>query len=184
MATELTGRRPHRQPRPVLGLRETPGRLALAVFRMPLHLYRRGWGWVLGRTFLLLVHVGRRTGALHSTVAMVLADDPRTREVVICSGWGPDVDWVRNLRAGPPREVCIGRERFIPEHRFLTADEAVAVGAEFRRRHPRRLWLVTRILGWGDLRRDDVLREFVHQHPFVVLRPAQRTPSHGSEGRR
>ncbi len=42
-----------------LGLRHTPGRLALALFRMPLRAYRHGKGWMLGRTFLLLVHVGR-----------------------------------------------------------------------------------------------------------------------------
>jgi deazaflavin-dependent oxidoreductase (nitroreductase family) len=148
---------------------------------MPLYLYRHGWGWVLGRTFLLLVHVGRKTCKPHSTIAMVLADERGSREVVICSGWGPDADWVHNLRAGPAREVCVGRERFVPEHRFLTDDEAVAVGLEFRRRHPRRLWLVSRILGWGDLRRDDTVRDFVHHHPFVALRPMQRTTSHGSE---
>jgi deazaflavin-dependent oxidoreductase (nitroreductase family) len=155
--------------------------MALAVFRMPLFLYRRGWGSILGRTFLLLVHVGRATGQPHSTVAMVLADDRGTGEVTICSGWGPDGDWVRNLRAGPAREVLVGRERFVPEHRFLTDDEAFAVGLEFRRRHPRRTWLISRILGWGDLRRDDAVRDFVHQHPFVALRPTVPTRSNGTE---
>ena len=151
---------------------------------MPLRLYRRGWGWVLGRTFLLLVHVGRKTGKPRSALAMVLADDRRTGEVVICSAWGPGADWVHNLRAGAAREVCVGRERFVPEHRFLTDDEAVAVGFEFRRRHPRRLWLLSRILGWGDLRRDDAVRAFVPQHPFVALWPTLPTRSNGREDRR
>src|SRR5829696_8472093 len=77
-----------RSAKPLLGVRREPGRLALAVFRLPLPLYRRGWGWLLGHTFLLLVHAGRKTGKLHSTVAMVLRHDPETHEVVICSGWG------------------------------------------------------------------------------------------------
>ena len=34
----------------------------LAIFRLPLLLYRQGWGWLLGDTFLLLVHAGRKTG--------------------------------------------------------------------------------------------------------------------------
>jgi deazaflavin-dependent oxidoreductase (nitroreductase family) len=148
---------------------------------MPLCLYRRGWGSVLGRTFLLLVHVGRKSGTPYSAVAMVLADDRGTGEVVICSAWGPEADWVRNLRAGAAREVCVGPERFVPEHRFLSDDEAVAVALEFRGRHPRRLWLVSRILGWGDLRRDDAVRDFVHLHPFVALRPTPPTRPNGSE---
>ena len=82
---------------------------------------------MLGRTFLMLVHVGRKSGQPHDMVAMVLADDPDTGEVVIFSGWGPDADWLRNLHAGPAREVRIARDRFVPEHRFLSEDEAVAV---------------------------------------------------------
>ena len=31
-----------------------------------------GWGWMLGRTFLMLVHIGRTTGRPHQAVAMVL----------------------------------------------------------------------------------------------------------------
>ena len=135
----------HRQ-KPWLGLRDTPGRLALAVFRMPLRLYRRGRGWMLGRTFLMLVHVGRKTGQRHDMVAMILADNRTTGEIVIFSGWGPDVDWLSNLRAGPAAEVRIAHERFVPEHRFLSEDEAVAVIAAFRRRHPGRVRLATAIL--------------------------------------
>ena len=76
MATGVSSPSPRHRQRPWLGLRRTPGRLALAVFRMPLRLYRRGKGWMLGRTFLMLVHVGRKTGQPHDMVAMVLADDP------------------------------------------------------------------------------------------------------------
>src|SRR5690242_16222732 len=166
---------PTAQPRSLFGLRDTPGRLALVVFRGPLQLYRRGLGWLLGRTLVLLVHIGRKTGAPHETVAMVLADDRTSHEVVIASAWGPGADWMRNLNALPAREVRIGRESFTPEHRFLTDDEAVGVAREFRRRHPWRLRLMSTILGWGDLRDDDVLTAFASSHPFVALRPAQPT---------
>lgn len=163
-----------RNRRPLLGLRHTPGRLALAVFRMPLFLYRHGWGRLLGRTFLLLVHVGRKTGEPHETVAMVLGDDRQTGEVVICSGWGPGAAWLRNLHAGPAKEICIGRDRFTPEHRFLADDEAVEVIGAFRARHPHRVRLITTILGWGDLWSDAELLSFVETHPFVAFRPLAR----------
>jgi deazaflavin-dependent oxidoreductase (nitroreductase family) len=163
-----------RRRRRWLGLRRAPGRLALGVFRMPLLLYRRGWGWLLGRSFLLLTHVGRKTGQAHATVAMVLADDHDTGEVVICSAWGPDADWVLNLRAHPAREVRVGRDRYAPMHRFLTEDEAVAVGVAFREEHPWRLRLLSTILGWGDLTHDVAVRDIVRSHPFVALGPAHQ----------
>jgi deazaflavin-dependent oxidoreductase (nitroreductase family) len=158
--------------RPLLGLRVHPGRLALAVFRLPLPLYRRGWGWLLGHTFLLLVHAGRRSGRIYASVAMVLSYDRLAGEAVICSVWGERADWLRNIRVRPALEVRIGRESFTPEQRFLTDAERLDVAVEFRRRHPWRLWLLAQIFGWGDLRSDAALMDFVHTRPFVALRPA------------
>jgi deazaflavin-dependent oxidoreductase (nitroreductase family) len=167
-------RTPPARSRRLLGLRVTPGRLALLAFRLPVHLYDRGWGRLLDHVFLRLVHVGRRTGRPHSAVAMVLAYDAEARRAVICSAWGPDTDWVRNLRAGPAVRVDIGRDSFVPAHRFLTDDEAVAIGRQFRDRHPRRLRFMSRVLGWGDLWSDEELRAFVSARPFVALEPAAR----------
>ena len=161
----------HEGVKPLLGLRRQPGRLALAVLRLPLPLYRRGWGRLLGHTFLVLVHVGRTTGRRYETAAMVLTYDPDTHQAVICSAWGEHTDWIRNLRSHPALEVRIGREAFEPEQRFLGPDESLAVAVEFRRRHPWRLRFFSRVLGWGDLRGDAAMRELVRTRPFLSLRP-------------
>ena len=173
----MTARRAtdHTAARPLLGLRGQPGRLALAVFRLPVGLYRRGGGWLLGQTFLVFAHVGRTTGRRYETAAMVLIYERGTGEAAICAAWGPTSDWVRNLHITPAVEVRLGRQSFAPEQRFLTDDEGIAVAFEFRRRHPHRLRLVSRVLGWGDLRSDAAVRDFVHTHPFVSFRP--RPPS-------
>ena len=157
--------------KPLLGLRRRPGRLALIVFRLPLLLYRQGWGWLLGDTFLLLVHAGRTTGKRYSTVAMVLRYDARTHEAVICSAWGKDADWIRNIGARPALQVQIGRDSFTPQQRFLSEEESLAVLSEFQHRHPQRSRLLASILGWGDLRSDTAGREFVSTRPFVSFRP-------------
>jgi deazaflavin-dependent oxidoreductase (nitroreductase family) len=162
-----------RHARPLLGLRRQPGRLALVLMRMPRVLYDRGWGRFLGHTFLLIGHEGRRSGKRRETVAMALTYDPKTREAIICSVWGSDTEWMRNLRAHDALEIQIGHERYVPEQCFLSEDEAVAAGLEFRQHHPRRLRLLATILGWGDLGSEDAVREFVRDRPFVSFRPAQ-----------
>ena len=166
-----------RASKPLLGLRRQPGRIALAVFRLPQLLYRRGWGWLLGDTFLLLVHGGRKTGKRYSTVAMVLRYEPHTREAVICSAWGQDADWIRNIRAHPALQVQIGRQSFTPQQRFLTQDESLAVLAGFRHQHPHRSRLLASVLVWEDLGSDAAAREFVRTRPFVSLRPLGANPS-------
>jgi len=169
--TTTAGTDVHRARR-LLGLRRQPGRLALLFMRMPRPLYHRGLGWLLGHTFLLITHRGRRTGKRRETVAMALSYEPETRAVVVCSAWGPNAEWVRNLREQPALQIQIGRERYVPEQNFLSEDEAVAVGLDFRRRHPRRLRLLAAILGWGDLSSDEAVRELVRGRPFVSFRPA------------
>jgi deazaflavin-dependent oxidoreductase (nitroreductase family) len=156
----------------VLGFRRQPGRLALFIFRLPLPLYRAGWGWLfLGHTFLVLTHAGRKTGRSHATAAMVLTEDRSTGEAVICSVWGPQADWVRNLQAHPALRVQIGRRSFVPQHRFLTDEEAFATVVEFRCHHPWRVRIIGQVLGL-DLGSDEEMRDFVHTRPFVALRPA------------
>lgn len=162
-----------RPGRPLLGLRRQPGRLALAAMRVPRPLYHRGWGWMLDHTFLLIAHQGRKTGKRRETVAMALAYDPHTREAVVFSAWGPNTEWIRNLRAHPAQQIQIGRESYVPEQRFLSEDESVAVVRDFQRRHPWRTRFFAAILGWGDLSSETVVREFVRSRPFVSFRPTR-----------
>jgi deazaflavin-dependent oxidoreductase (nitroreductase family) len=162
--------------RPLLGLRRQPGRLALAAMRLPRPLYHRGFGWLLGHTFLLITHEGRKTGKRRETVAMALTYNADTQRTVVCSVWGPTTEWTRNLRARPALQIQIGRETYIPAQHFLSEDEAVAVGIEFRQRHPWRLRLFAAILGWGDLSSEAGVREFVRNRPFVSFRPAHEQP--------
>ena len=89
MSTPVLPRPGSHRHKPLLGLRRKPGRLALAVFRMPLGAYRHGAGWPLGRTLLEFVHTGRKTGRPYQTVAMVLRHDADAHNAVICAGWDP-----------------------------------------------------------------------------------------------
>jgi deazaflavin-dependent oxidoreductase (nitroreductase family) len=140
--------------------------------RLPRPLYRRGWGWLLGDLFLLITHEGRKTHKRRETVAMPLIHDHGTGETVVCSAWGPKTEWLRNLRAHPALRIQIGREAYVPEQRFLSEDEAVAVAVEFRDRHPWRLRLFAVVLGWGDLGSESALRDLVRERPFVSFRPS------------
>ena len=158
--------------RPLLGLRRRPGRLALRFMRLPLNAYRHDKGHLLGHTFVEFDHVGRKTGNTYQAVAMVLRYDKASGEVVICRAW--ETDWYRNLQAHPATHVTLGRESFAADQRLLTEADAFAVCQQFRREHPHRMRLISRILGWGDMRDDARIRQFVREHPFVAFRPSPR----------
>ena len=139
-------------------------------------LHDRGLGRLVGHRFLLLTHVGRRTGRHHRTALEVVHRDPRTREVVVVSGFGRTADWYRNIRRSPAVEVVVAGERFRPEQRFLDEDEAAAVLADYEHRHRWAGPVVRRMLGRLLGRHYDgseaARRELVRELPLVAFRPA------------
>src|SRR5215472_11028027 len=67
------------------------------LLRAPAHLYLWKCGWLLGHRFLLLIHIGRRTGLTRHTVLEVLEYRREGPEAIVMSAFGPSVDWLRNI---------------------------------------------------------------------------------------
>ena len=122
------------------------GRVSRRMARLPGRLYDWNLGWLLGRRFLRLTHVGRRSGRRYRTVLEVVGE--AGDEVVVVAGFGRSADWFRNIVALPPIEVAIGRDRFRPQARVLPDEEAAAVLADYERRHRLVAPVVRRVLGW------------------------------------
>jgi len=53
----------------------------IPLFKLPLLLYRLRLGWLLGKRFMLLTHVGRRSGKVRRTILAVLRFDETTKEI-------------------------------------------------------------------------------------------------------
>ena len=142
---------------------------------LPVHLYRAHLGFLLGHRFLVLVHEGRRSGRHHETPLEVVHYDPGMHEAVVTAGWGRKTQWLHNVEAGLDHEVWIGRERWVPVHRILPVDEAMAVlaGYEGHSGLPKRLVraVLGRLLGWkydgGAAARERAARQL----PMIGLRP-------------
>jgi deazaflavin-dependent oxidoreductase (nitroreductase family) len=152
-----------------------PNRFWRWLFRAPLQLYRWHCGWLLGHRFLLLIHIGRRTGRRHETVLEVMEYHPAVSEAVVMSGFGHDADWLRNIVARPGAWVAIGQDRFPACHRFLDTPEATRVVADYETRHrliaPIVRWALTRLAGWPYRGSDGDRRRLVRQLPLIAFRP-------------
>ncbi|WP_409463104.1 nitroreductase family deazaflavin-dependent oxidoreductase [Amycolatopsis sp. GA6-003] len=155
--------------------------IARTVFKAPAKLYDRDLGWLLGKRFLCLTHVGRKSGRRYRTVLEVIGVRPRTGEVLAIAGLGPSSDWYRNLQAAPAAEVAIGRRKFVPAHRVLGESEAADAIADYERRnlllrpilHP----VLSKLLGWRYDGSDAARLRMVQQLPIVAFRPRGGTAS-------
>jgi deazaflavin-dependent oxidoreductase (nitroreductase family) len=146
------------------------------VFAAPNALYRHRMGRVLGRRFLQLTHVGRKSGAEHTVVLEVLRYDRETGEAVVISGFGEGAQWLRNLRANGEARISFGRTPRRAELRELDADEAVGVLIHYERSYGILQPLLRRtlsLLGGFDYRgTDEDRRRLVEKLPLIAFRPA------------
>lgn len=145
------------------------------VLRLPTHLYRFKLGWLLGNRFLLLTHRGRNSGRVYRTVLEVVRHNPQSGESVVISGWGERADWYRNIKANPALEVRTGGERYVPEQRFLSQEEAYSEILGYEYRHPLAAAIAARLLGFGG-KGEATRRTFAERTRVVTFRP-RRDPS-------
>jgi deazaflavin-dependent oxidoreductase (nitroreductase family) len=156
--------------------RPRPVRWAKPIFNAPSWLYRRDLGWLLGRRFLEITHLGRRSGKERHAVLEVVKIDPSNGESIVASAFGPTADWYRNLQMTPAVRIRQGRREYVPEQRFLEADEIRQVASEFSAAHPLEARLANRvmaIIGAVPLGTYSNAEDLFASFPMVAFRPRE-----------
>ena len=124
------------------------------------YLASRGWvgGSLFGMRFLLLGHVGRRSGTRYLTPILYVRDGERFVFAGSNAGqdWHPA--WWLNLRSRPDATVHAGRRRLKVKARQASGDEADDLWALLEGSYP-----------WFDSYRTGTDREI----PLVVLEPTE-----------
>lgn len=160
--------------------RRRPGPTLTRVLRAPTRLYDWHAGWIFGRRFLRLTHVGRRTGRQYQTMLEVVGEIRARHEVVVVAGLGHSAQWYRNLLADKATEVAIGRERFAPLHRELDQTEAATVLAGYERHNRYIAPIIRRVLswlvGWHYDGTPAKRLQLVSELPMIALRPTPTLP--------
>jgi deazaflavin-dependent oxidoreductase (nitroreductase family) len=150
-----------------------PAGLLRWAFRAPIPLYRLGLGWLLGNRFLLLNHIGRKSGQLHQTVVEVVAHDKQTDTYYIVSGWGYKANWYKNLIAIPAITIQVGRRALAVRAETISPTAGVQVLLDYRHQHPLAARELSRLLEI-DIHSSDVekLEGIVREKlPVIALRP-------------
>ncbi|HTP08692.1 MAG TPA: nitroreductase family deazaflavin-dependent oxidoreductase [Anaerolineae bacterium] len=121
--------------------------LMIPIFKLPVLLYRLHMGWLLGKRFMQIAHVGRRSGKVRRTILAVLRFDDKTKEIYAVSAWKGS-DWYYNIQASPPLQVESGFVRYIPVQRTLSPEEITTTFMQYRKKHPIFSRMICRIPGW------------------------------------
>lgn len=158
-----------------------PGPVIRLLLRAPARLYDHDLGWLLGKRFLCLTHVGRKSGRRYRTVLEVIGTKPAAGEVMVIAGMGPSADWYRNIQANPAIEVVVGRSRFAPIHRVLDETEAAAVVQEYEQSNrwvlPVIRTVLSKLLGWRYDGSETGRIHLIRSLPIVAFRPRREPGS-------
>lgn len=117
-------------------------------FRAPIKLYQWRLGFLLGSRFLLIEHVGRKSGRVRQTVVEVVESEPSAGRYRVCSGYGDHSDWFKNLQQTPAVHITVGRTRMPVTARVLPPDEAGPLMLRYAERHPRLAKALVRACGY------------------------------------
>jgi deazaflavin-dependent oxidoreductase (nitroreductase family) len=142
----------------------------IPVFKLPVFLYRIRLGWLLGKRFMQITHVGRRSGKVRRTILAVLQFDNKTEEIYAVSAWKGS-DWYYNIQASPALLVETGFIRYVPIQRTLSPEEITTTFLEYRKKHPIFSRIICRIPGWKWDSTYDEFLELARTLRGVAFRP-------------
>jgi deazaflavin-dependent oxidoreductase (nitroreductase family) len=139
---------------------------------MPIWLYQVRLGWLLGGRFLMLTHIGRKSGVPHQTVLEVVGYNSMTDTYIIASGWGVQADWFRNIQKTAHVLVDTGRRRLEAVAERLSEEDAERAIHDYAQRHPFAFRaLAGAMIGRRLTGTEEDYRELARSIPLVALRP-------------
>jgi deazaflavin-dependent oxidoreductase (nitroreductase family) len=154
-------------------IKKPPTGLLRIFLRLPILLYRLKLGWLLGGRFVLLNHVGRKSGKIRQTVVEVIEHDKAKNIYYIASGWGYNSNWYQNLLATPAIRIQVGLNKLAVIARTLPPAESVEILLSYRVKHPFAARELSGLMGLGIINAPpQEIEKFVREDlPILALCP-------------
>ncbi len=140
--------------------------------RLPIWLYRLRLGWLFGNRFLLLTHIGRKSGLARQTVIEVVKYDEESDRYFVVSGWGIQSDWYQNIHKNPDVVINVGARKLQVRAEDIPLSEAVDILEEYTCRYPMAFKELTRLFLKEELQPGrEASQRLAEMMPMVAFRP-------------
>jgi deazaflavin-dependent oxidoreductase (nitroreductase family) len=140
------------------------------LWRLPIGLYRAHLGWILTGHFLMLEHIGRKSGKVRQAVIEVVKHDKVKDVYYVVAGFGSNSDWYQNLLKTPRARIQSGFRKEEVDASVLSIDEAENIIMDYARRYPAAIRTLARILGYEIKKGEEDYRALVRFVPIVALK--------------
>lgn len=150
---------------------QPPVGLSRILYRLPILFFRIRLGWLLGSHFLLLNHIGRKSGLPRQAVLEFIRHDKMSDTYFVIAGWGEKSDWFRNVQKVPQVTIEVGCRRLETVAECLPAQEAEREILTYARRFPALTRMLVGVAGYRVNGTDADYRALGSIFPVVALRP-------------
>ncbi|MBI9050097.1 MAG: nitroreductase family deazaflavin-dependent oxidoreductase [Anaerolineaceae bacterium] len=112
-----------------------PKALLRLFFRIPVYLYKLRLGWLLGKRFALINHVGRNTGKPHQVVVEIVEREEGTENVIVVAGYGEKSQWYKNLGKQKNTMIQIGNQKYPVSIDLIKPEDGEDIIARYMERY-------------------------------------------------
>lgn len=116
------------------------------LWRAPIWFFRIGLGGMFGKRFLLLSHIGRKSGQTRQAVIEVVKIDSENNIYYSVSGFGEKAQWFQNIMSTPQVNIQVGGRKMEAQSERLSIEDGENILQEYSRLHPTALRELSKIL--------------------------------------
>lgn len=127
-------------------LPKPPRGLKAKLWRAPIWFYHIGLGGLFGKRFLLLNHLGRKSGQARQAVLEVVDFDPANNIYFVVSGFGEKAQWFQNIMHSPQVGIQVGSRKMAAHAERLSLDDAERIFLGYSKKHPTALRELSKLL--------------------------------------
>lgn len=92
---------------------------------------------MFGKRFVMLEHVGRKSGEIRRTVLEVVVNDEDA--IYVAAAWGEKAQWLQNVRADPNVAFHLGSKKYRCSAEMVPKATAVTLMGRYADEHPKAL---------------------------------------------
>lgn len=151
-------------------LPKPPSKRMAMLLRLPIWLYKLGLGWMLGNRFLMIEHIGRKSGLKRKTVLEVVRHDKLDDTYYVLSGWGKKADWYQNVIKTPEVGVHVGFRKFTAIARQMAVEIAERELLDYAQNHPVALRELINIIGYQVEPNEEGILKLAQELPVIALK--------------
>ena len=148
-----------------------PKGISRVFYRFPIFLYKIGFGWMMGKRFLLLNHTGRKSGKPRQVVLEVVRFDSDHNVYYVSSGFGSKSDWYQNINQKPKNSIQIGNTTHEVVARQLSVEESGELMLYYAKHYPTAAKYISKAIGYAVDGSDADWINLGHQMIFIEFSP-------------